>query len=124
MNLSEVSIRRPVFATVVSLLLLIVGLMAALRLPIREYPDIQQPAVSVSVSYRGANAAVVETRITQLLENEVAGLEGVDKVTSRSRDERSSIDVSFNTGQSPLGHSPPITIPVPVSLGTRPIQWD
>ena len=80
MTISEVSIRRPVFATVLSLLLLIVGIMAALRLPIREYPDIQQPAVSVNVTYRGANAAVIETRITQLIENEVAGLEGVDKV--------------------------------------------
>jgi multidrug efflux pump len=95
MTISELSIRRPVFATVLSLLLLIVGIMAALRLPIREYPDIQQPAVSVNVTYRGANAAVVETRITQLIENEVAGLEGVDKVISRSRDERATIDVLF-----------------------------
>jgi len=100
MTISEVSIRRPVFATVLSLLLLIVGIMAALRLPIREYPDIQQPAVSVSVTYRGANAAVIETRITQLIENEVAGLEGVDKVTSSSRDERSSINVLFNTNRN------------------------
>jgi multidrug efflux pump len=99
MTISELSIRRPVFATVLSLLLLIVGIMAALRLPIREYPDIQQPAVSVSVSYRGANAAVIETRITQLVENEVAGLEGVDKVVSRSRDERANIDVLFNSGR-------------------------
>jgi multidrug efflux pump len=96
MTISELSIRRPVFATVLSLLLLIVGVMAALRLPIREYPDIQQPAVSVNVTYRGANAGVIETRITQLIENEVAGLEGVDKVISRSRDERASIDVLFN----------------------------
>ncbi|MFO7325287.1 MAG: efflux RND transporter permease subunit, partial [Pseudomonadota bacterium] len=95
MTISELSIRRPVFATVLSLLLLIVGIMAALRLPIREYPDIQQPAVSVNVTYRGANAAVIETRITQLIENEVAGLEGVDKVISRSRDERATIDVLF-----------------------------
>src|SRR5690606_19514087 len=95
MTISELSIRRPVFATVLSLLLLIIGIMAALRLPIRQYPDIQQPAVSVNVTYRGANAAVIETRITQLIENEVAGLEGVDKVISRSRDERATIDVQF-----------------------------
>ncbi|HWL62753.1 MAG TPA: efflux RND transporter permease subunit [Steroidobacteraceae bacterium] len=100
MTISEISIRRPVFATVLSLLLLIVGIMAALRLPIREYPDIQQPAVSVSVTYRGANAGVIETRITQIIENEVAGLEGVDKVTSRSRDERASIDVLFNASRN------------------------
>ena len=71
MMISELSIRRPVFATVLSLLLLIIGLMAALKLPIREYPDIQQSAVSVNVTYRGANAAVIENRITQLIENEV-----------------------------------------------------
>ncbi len=100
MIISELSIRRPVFATVLSLLLLIVGIMAALRLSIREYPDIQQPAVSVNVTYRGANAGVIETRITQLIENEVAGLEGVDKVTSRSRDERANIDVLFNASRN------------------------
>jgi multidrug efflux pump len=95
MNISELSIRRPVFATVLSLLLLIVGVMATLRLTVREYPDTSQPVVSVNVGYRGANAAVVETRITQIIENEVAGLEGVDKVTSQSRDERSSVSVQF-----------------------------
>ena len=96
MTISELSIRRPVFATVLSLLLLIVGVMAALRLPIREYPDVTEPVVSVNVSYRGANASVIETRVTQVIENEVAGLEGVDKLTSRSRDERASIDIQFS----------------------------
>lgn len=95
MNLSELSIRRPVFATVLSLLLLIVGIMAALRLSIREYPDVSQPVVSISVNYRGANAATIETRVTQVIENEVAGLEGVDKLTSQSRDESSSVNVQF-----------------------------
>jgi multidrug efflux pump len=95
MRLSELSIRRPVFATVLSLLLLILGVMAALRLSIREYPDVAQPVVSVSVNYRGANAAVIETRVTQVLENEIAGLEGVDKLTSQSRDEQASINVQF-----------------------------
>jgi multidrug efflux pump len=99
MTISELSIRRPVFATVLALLLLITGVMAALRLSIREYPDISQPVVSVNVTYTGANASVIETRITQVLENEVAGLEGVDKLTSSSRDERSQISVQFNTGR-------------------------
>jgi multidrug efflux pump len=100
MRISELSIRRPVFATVLSLLLLIVGVMAALRLSLREYPDISQPVVSINVNYRGANAAVVETRITQVIENEVAGLEGVDKLTSQTRDERAQINVQFNTDRS------------------------
>ncbi len=95
MTLSDLSIRRPVFATVLSLLLLIVGLMAALRLPIREYPDVSRPVVSVSTSYRGANATVIESRVTQPLEDEIAGIEGVEKLTSSSRDELSRITVEF-----------------------------
>ena len=74
MKISEISIRRPVFATVISLMLLILGLMAALRLPIRELPDVNRPVVGVSVFYRGANAAVIESRVTQVLEDE-----GVEK---------------------------------------------
>ena len=95
MTLSDLSIRRPVFATVLSLLLLILGVMAALKLPIREFPDVSRPIVGVSTFYRGANAAVIETRITQVLEDNIAGVEGVDKVTSSSRDEFSRINVEF-----------------------------
>ncbi|MDR2214680.1 MAG: efflux RND transporter permease subunit [Nevskiaceae bacterium] len=100
MKISELSIRRPVFATVLALLLLIVGLMATMRLSIREYPDISQPVVSVSVSYRGANAAVIESRITQVLENQIAGLEGIDKLSSQSRDESSSINITFTADRN------------------------
>ena len=82
MILSELSVRRPVFAMVVSLLLTIIGLMAANRLPVREYPDISVPIVSVSTFYRGATAEVVESKITQIIESQVAGLEGVEKITS------------------------------------------
>ena len=96
MTVSDLSIRRPVFATVLSLMLLILGVMAALRLPIREFPDVSRPVVGVSTSYRGANAAVIESRITQVLENEIAGIEGVEKLTSSSRDEVSRINVEFS----------------------------
>jgi multidrug efflux pump len=95
MTLSELSIRRPVFATVLSLLLLILGIMAALRLSVREYPDISSPVVSINVNYRGANASVIETRVTQVIENEIAGIEGIDKITSNSRDESASVNVQF-----------------------------
>jgi multidrug efflux pump len=95
-TLSDLSIRRPVFATVLSLLLLILGIMAALRLPIREYPDIAPPIVTVDTFYRGASASVVETRITQLLEDEIAGIEGLAKLTSSSRDENSRIAIEFS----------------------------
>jgi multidrug efflux pump len=95
MKISELSIRRPVFATVVSLLLLILGIMAALRLTVREYPDVSRPVVSVSTIYRGASSNVIENRITQVLEDELAGIEGVDKLTSASRDEISRVTLEF-----------------------------
>ena len=96
MILSEVSVRRPVFAMVLSLLLLLTGLMAAQRLAIREYPDISRPVVNVSVTYRGASAVVVESKVTQLLENQLAGVEGVTKLTSSSQDERAQINIEFS----------------------------
>jgi multidrug efflux pump len=95
MIISELSVRRPVFAMVVSLLLTIIGLMAANRLSVREYPDISAPIVSVDTRYRGATAAVVESKITQIIENQVAGLEGVEKITSSSAEERSRITIEF-----------------------------
>jgi multidrug efflux pump len=99
MILSELSVRRPVFAMVMSLLLTIIGLMAASRLPVREYPDISAPIVSVETRYRGATAQVVETKITQIIENQVAGLEGIEKVTSSSAEERSRITIEFGLGR-------------------------
>ena len=96
MILSELSVRRPVFALVMSLLLTILGLMAADRLQVREYPDINAPVVSVSTRYRGASAEVVESKITQIIENQIAGLEGVDKITSASAEERSRITIEFS----------------------------
>lgn len=95
MTISDLSIRRPVFATVLALMLLILGIMAALRLSVREYPDVSRPVVNVATLYRGASANVIETRITQVLEDELAGLEGLDKITSASRDESSRINLEF-----------------------------
>jgi multidrug efflux pump len=94
-RLSEISVRRPVFATVISLMLVILGLLAATRLPVRELPDVESPVVSIETDYLGASADVVETKITQVIEDRVAGLEGVTKITSESVDGRSSIDLEF-----------------------------
>jgi multidrug efflux pump len=99
MILSELSVRRPVFALVMSLLLTILGLMAADRLQIREFPDISAPVVSVNTRYRGASAEVVESKITQTIENQIAGLEGVEKITSASAEERSRITIEFGLGR-------------------------
>ncbi len=96
MFISDVSVRRPVFAMVVSFLLIIFGLMALDRLAVREYPDIDPPVVSIDTTYRGASASVVETKITQTIEDRIAGLEGIRKLTSSSNDERSDIRVEFN----------------------------
>ena len=95
MILSETSVRRPVFAAVISLVLIIVGLLALTRLAVREFPAVDPPIVSVQTDYRGASAEVVERRITQLIENEIAGISGVQKLTSTSKDELSTIVVEF-----------------------------
>ncbi|MGN7918478.1 MULTISPECIES: efflux RND transporter permease subunit [Lysobacter] len=95
MNISDLSIRRPVFATVMSLLLITLGVMAFSRLTLRELPAIDPPVVSVDVTYPGASAAVVETRITQVLEDALAGIEGIESIESRSVNGRASISIEF-----------------------------
>lgn len=95
MILSDVSIKRPVFAAVLSLLLIAFGLVAFDRLPLREYPDIDAPVVSIDTTYRGAAASVVETRITKLIEDRIAGVEGIRFIESLSEDGRSRITIEF-----------------------------
>jgi multidrug efflux pump len=95
-KISDLSVRRPVLATVMSLLLLILGIAAAFGLSLREFPDIDRPVVNIETRYRGASSDVVESRITQLIENEISGIEGVERMNSSSRDERSQINVEFS----------------------------
>jgi multidrug efflux pump len=94
--LSDLSVRRPVFATVMSLLLFILGIGALTRLSLREFPDVDRPVVNIETRYRGASSEVVESRITQIIENEISGIEGVERLNSASRDERSQINVEFS----------------------------
>ncbi|WP_461516724.1 efflux RND transporter permease subunit [Porticoccus sp.] len=96
MLLSDISIRRPVFASVISLLLVAFGVIAFDRLTLREYPDIDPPIVSIETKYPGAAANVVETRITQLLEDRISGLEGIKYIESNSSDGVSKINIEFN----------------------------
>lgn len=96
MLLSDMSVKRPVFASVISLILIVFGLVAFSRLPLREFPDIDPPVVSISTNYPGASASVVETRITQIIEDRIAGIEGVRFINSRSSDGRSNISIEFN----------------------------
>jgi multidrug efflux pump len=95
MTLSDLSVRRPVFAAVAAIILCVVGAASFLSLPVRELPSVDPPVVSVETNYRGASAEVVEERITQVIERQVAGIQGVDRVQSASRDGNSRINISF-----------------------------
>ena len=95
MILSDISVDRPVFATVISLLLVAFGVMNFLDLPLRQYPDINPPIVSVSTNYRGASAEIVESKITRLVEDRISGIEGIKTISSTSQDGRSTVTVEF-----------------------------
>ena len=96
MLLSDISVKRPVFATVMSLILIVLGVVSFTKLPLRELPDVDPPVVSVNTTYTGASAAVVESRITQVLEDAISGIEGVDLITANSRTGSSGINIEFN----------------------------
>ena len=101
MTLPELSIKRPVFATVMSLVLVLLGLVCYERLSVREYPAIDAPVVTVQTDYPGASAAIVESQVTQVLEDSLSGIEGIDFITSISRQESSQITVTFKLDRNP-----------------------
>ena len=101
MQLPELSIRRPVFASVLSMLILLVGVVAFNALTVREYPKIDEPTVSVQTRFAGASSEVMESQITKTLEDSLAGIEGVDLITSTSRQEQSNITVRFKLERDP-----------------------
>ena len=96
MIISDVSIKRPVFASVISLLLVAFGLVAYERLSLREYPDIDPPVVTVEVDYSGAPANIVETRVTRIIEERIAGIEGIEFIQSQSKDGKSRVTIEFS----------------------------
>jgi multidrug efflux pump len=101
MRLSETSVRRPVLATVMSLLLVLVGLVSFKQLSVREYPRIDEPLVNVSTRLLGASSEVIESQVTKPLEDSIAGIDGVDIMTSISRTEQSQITVRFRLSKDP-----------------------
>ncbi|MEX0751587.1 MAG: efflux RND transporter permease subunit [Xanthobacteraceae bacterium] len=101
MNIFEFFIRRPVFSSVLSMILILIGIVSFSRLTVREYPSIDEPTVSVSTNYPGASAAIVEAQVTQILENSIAGIEGIDILESTSRSEGSRITVRFRLNVDP-----------------------
>jgi multidrug efflux pump len=101
MKLSETSVRRPVLATVMSLLLVLVGLVSFQQLSVREYPRIDEPLVNVNTKLLGASSEVIESQVTKPLEDSIAGIDGVDIMTSISRTESSQITVRFRLSKDP-----------------------
>ena len=97
----EPFIRRPVFSTVLSLIVVLVGLVSYQRLTVREYPNIDEPTVSVRTDYLGASAEIIESQVTQVLEASIAGIEGIETLTSSSQTEVSRITVRFRIGTDP-----------------------
>lgn len=95
MILSDLSVKRPVFATVISLLLMAFGFISFQQLSVRELPDVDPPVVGIRTNYPGANAAVVETRVTQIIESAIAGVPGIKTIESTSSDGRSNITIEF-----------------------------
>ena len=103
MVISDICIKRPVFATVLSLVIVLLGLVSYSRLTVREYPKIDEPVVTVEVKYLGASADIIESQVTKPLEDSIAGIEGVDVLTSISRSEQSQITVRFRLDRDPDG---------------------
>ncbi|MGE8942404.1 efflux RND transporter permease subunit [Leptospira interrogans] len=97
----EVCIRRPVFSTVLSLVLVLLGIVSYTKLTVREYPNVDEPTVSVVTTYPGASATIIETQLTQILEGSIAGIAGIDVLESTSRSETSRITVRFRPEVAP-----------------------
>ena len=95
MGLSEISIKRPVLTIVLSLVILLLGFIAFRFLGIREYPSVEAPIITVSTGYVGANADIIESQVTEPLEESLNGIAGIRSITSVSRDGRSTITVEF-----------------------------
>ncbi len=124
MKLSDLSVTRPVFASVLALLLIVFGIVAFERLPLRQYPDIDPPVVSIDVNYRGASATVVENRITELIEERIAGVEGIRFIQSSSEDGRSRITVEFKVGRDVDAAANDIRDRVSTILDDLPVEAD
>ena len=122
MVLSDISIKRPVFASVVSLILIIFGLFAFDRLAVREYPDIDPPTVSIVTLYKGASAQIMETQVTQIIEEAIAGIEGIKLITSKSREERSQVDIEFVLGRNVDTAANDVRDKVARSIGNLPLD--
>jgi multidrug efflux pump len=124
MILSDVSVRRPVFAAVLSLLLVVLGAISFDRLSLRELPRIDPPVASIETNYRGATASIVESRITQPLEDAIAGIEGIATIQSSSQNGRSQITIEFNLDRDIDGATNDVRDAVNRVVGVLPVEAD
>ncbi|MDA0902329.1 MAG: efflux RND transporter permease subunit, partial [Proteobacteria bacterium] len=124
MILSDISVKRPVFAAVINLLIIAFGIVAFTKLPLREYPDIDPPIITIDTTYRGAASNVVETRITELIEDRIAGIEGIKTIESKSEDGRSRITVEFDIERDIDAAAGDIRDRVSTILDNLPIEAD
>ncbi|HRP09748.1 MAG TPA: efflux RND transporter permease subunit [Terricaulis sp.] len=124
MTLSDLSVRRPVLATVFSLLIIAFGLIAFMSLPLRELPNVDRPTVSISASYPGASAEVVESQVTRIVEDQLSGIDGIDVIRSTSRDGRSSINIEFTLDRDLEDATNDVRNAVSRASGQLPVDMD
>ncbi len=122
MILSDIAVRRPVLATVMSLVIVLIGIVSYQRLTVREYPKIDEPVVTVETKYRGASAEVIESRVTKPLEDALSGIEGVDVLSSISRAESSQITVKFRLERNPDAAASDVRDRVARTRGKLPVD--
>ena len=124
MILSDLSVRRPVLASVISILLIVFGVVAFRMLPLRDYPDIDPPVVTIETLYPGASANVIETQITELIEERISGVDGIRFISSKSEDGLSAVTIEFEVGRKVDGAANDIRDRVSAILGDLPAEAD
>ena len=92
-------LQRPVFSIVLFLLIILFGFLSMIQLPLREYPDIEKSQITIDTRYSGSASAIIETKITEVIENQISGIEGIKSISSVSRDGRSKINIEFDLGK-------------------------
>ena len=124
MVLSDLSIRRPVFAWVLNFVVLLVGIIAYTRLPVRLIPNVDVPVVTVSTNYPGASAQVIESQVTQPIEEALSGVEGVEFMESVSREQSSQVTIRFRLNRDPDGAAGDVRDRVAQARGALPEEVD
>ena len=95
MNFSNFFIKKPVFCSVLSGFLIILGLLSLSKLPLRQFPDVERSEISIDTIYPGAASTIVETKITEIIEGQISGIDGIESISSVSRDGRSKVTIEF-----------------------------